>query len=99
MNYRTPKVLEKKPIVMGLDLKMVVVCVLGIMLFLFTIFTYFFVAFIFPIISGGYLMVCKKYSGKKELVNLIKFQSGIKCIHINKSIKDMVKNTTPSDSS
>jgi len=99
MNYKTPKVLEKKPIVMGLDLKMVVVCVLGVMLFIFTVFTHFFVAFIFPILTGVYLMIDKRYPGNKELVNFVKFQSGIKCIHINKSIKHLIQTTKNLDSS
>lgn len=90
MEYKTPKVLEKKPIVAGFNLKMVVIIVVCSLLFMFMVFTNFLISLIFPIVAGGYVYMEKKYPGPGELTKVITYQTAVKCIHIDQNIRHMI---------
>ena len=91
MEYKTPKVLEKKPVIGGFDLKTIVVIVVCTLLFVFTVFKSFIMSLLFIAIGVVYVKIQKKYPEKGQLSTLLKYNSSIKCIHINKQIKCLVK--------
>ncbi|WP_211074653.1 hypothetical protein [Aquimarina sp. MMG016] len=91
MEYKTPKVLEKKPVIAGLDLKSVVILVGCILLFVFTVFSSFLLSLVFIAIGIGYVHINKKYPRKGELSTLLKYNSSTKCVHINQQIKTLIK--------
>ncbi len=92
MEYKTPKVLDKKPVVAGFDLKTVVIIVASILLFVFTVFASFLLSLVFLAIGGTYLYINKKFPQKGELSTLLKYNSSIKCIRADQQIRTMVKN-------
>lgn len=91
MEYKTPKVLEKKPVIGRFDLKAVMViaiCTLGAV----------FTLFASPLLSIGFIGICvvylridKKYPQQGELNRLLKYQSSTKCVRINQQIKTLIK--------
>jgi hypothetical protein len=91
MEYKTPKVLEKKTVIAGLDLKIIVVISACLLLFLFTVFKSFLLASLFIAIAIGYLKIQTKYPGKGQLKMLIKYKIGIQCIRIHQPMKTFIK--------
>ncbi|MDH7445843.1 hypothetical protein [Aquimarina sp. 2201CG14-23] len=92
MEFRPPKVLEKKPSVAGFDIKIAVVIVVGGILFLFAAIANFLVALIIPLIVFPYVQIELKFPGEGEFLTFIQYQSGVKCIRINQKIKGLVMN-------
>ena len=90
MEYKTPKVLERKPIVGGFNLKVVIIIVGCSLLFLFTVYTNFFISLIFPAIAVTFVYMEKKYPGKGELLKVISYQAATKCIHVDRDITQMI---------
>ncbi len=95
MEYKTPKVLEKKPVVAGFDLKTIVVIAASVLLFVFTVFSSFLMSLIFIAIGSIYVYINKKYPQKGELITLLKYGSSTKCIRINTQIKSLIKTNEP----
>jgi hypothetical protein len=91
MNYRTPKALEKEPIIAGQDLKSIVVIASCFLLFLFTVFTSFLLAFLCLCVPVIYLKIKKTFPNKGQLKIFIKYKTSIQCVRANKSIKDLIK--------
>lgn len=91
MEYKTPKVLEKKPVIAGFDLKTIVVVAACFLLFLFTVFASFILSLSFILIAVVFLKIQKKYPQKGQLSTLIKYNSSVKCIRIEQSIKSLLK--------
>lgn len=91
MEYRIPKVLEKKPVVGGFDLKAVMVIVICTLAAVFTVFTSFLMSMVFIAICVVYLRIDKKYPKQGELTRLLKYQSSVKCVRINQQIKTLIK--------
>ncbi len=92
MEYKTPKVLEKKPVIAGYDLQTIVIIVASILLFVFTIFKSFLLSLIFLALGAAYVYINKKFPQKGELTTLLKYNSSTKCIRVDQQIKTMVKN-------
>jgi type IV secretory pathway VirB3-like protein len=91
MEYRTPKVLEKKPIIAGFDLKIIVVISGCFLLFLFTVFSSFLLSLVFIFFAMAYIKVQKKYPNKGQLKMVLKYNTNIQCIRINEPIKNLLK--------
>ena len=91
MEYRTPKVLEKKPVIGGFDLMTIVVIAGCFLAFLFTVFASFFGSLVFILIAVVYVKIQKKYPQKGELSTLLKYNSSIKCIRVDQSITTLLK--------
>jgi hypothetical protein len=91
MEYRTPKVLEKKPVIGGFDLMTIVVISGCFLAFLFTVFASFLGASVFIIIAVVYVKVQKKYPQKGELSTLLQYNSSIKCIRVDQPLKHLIK--------
>ena len=92
MEYRTPKVLEKKPIIAGFDLKIIVVIASCFLLFLFTVFSSFLFSLIFIFFAVAYIKIVKKYPNKGELKMILKYKSNTQCIRINEPLKKLLNN-------
>ncbi|OEK07363.1 hypothetical protein A8C32_18170 [Flavivirga aquatica] len=91
MEYKTPKVLEKKPVIAGFDLKTIVVISACFLLFLFTVFASFFLSLSFILIAAIYIKIQKKYPERGELSILIKYTTSVKCIEVNQPIISLIK--------
>ncbi len=91
MEYRTPKVLEKKPVIAGFDLQTIVIVALCLLLFLFTVLVSFFVSILFILFAAGYVKIQKKYPQKGELSTLLKYNSSIKCIQVDQPLTSLLK--------
>jgi len=91
MEYRTPKVLEKKPVIGGFDLMTIVVIAGCFLAFLFTVFASFFGSLVFILIAVVYVKIQKKYPQKGELSTLLKYNSSIKCIRVDQAITTLLK--------
>lgn len=90
MKFKTPKVLERKPIIGGFDLQLVIIMVICIMLFLFTVFTNFLLSLIFPLILVVLLVIKKKYPKKGDFIEFIKYNREYKCIIFDKKVKELL---------
>ncbi len=90
MKFKTPKVLEKKPIVAGFELKMVVIIVSCTMLFIFTVFTNVLFSLLFPTILSVFIYINNKYPREGELKRLINYKIGVKCIRFNKNLESII---------
>ena len=91
MEHRTPKVLEKKPVIAGLDLLSVVVIAICAILFLFTIFTVPLVSILFLGLTIGYVYINKKYPKKGQLAAVLKFNFGVKCYRAQRPLRSFIK--------
>lgn len=91
MEYKTPKVLEKKPVIAGFDLKTIVIILACALSFVFTVFTSFLLSLAFIVIAIVYVKIQKKYPKKGQLTTLLKYNSSIKCIRVNQQIKTLIK--------
>ncbi|WP_378188146.1 hypothetical protein ACE939_06845 [Aquimarina sp. W85] len=91
MIYKTPKVLEKKPVIGGFDLKTIVIIAACSLLFLFTVFTSFLGALFFIAVAISYVQINKKYPEKGQLKTLLKYGSSIKCVTINQPLKTIIR--------
>lgn len=91
MEYRTPKVLEKKPVIGRFDLKAVMVIVICTLAAVFTVFTSFLLSIGFIAICVVYLKIDRKYPKEGELTRLLKYNSSVKCVRINQQIKSLIK--------
>ena len=91
MEYKTPKVLEKKPVIAGFDLASVVIIAICAILFLFTVFVSI-LASLFSIgFAVAYVQINKKFPKKGQLSALLKYNSSIKCVRINRQLKSLIR--------
>ncbi|GAA4277183.1 hypothetical protein [Aquimarina mytili] len=91
MEFKTPKVLEKKPVIAGFDLKTIVIIIVSVLLFVFTVFVSFFMSLLSLSVGIFYVYITKKYPKKGELTRLLKYNSSTKCIRVNQQIKSLIK--------
>lgn len=91
MEYRTPKVLEKKPVVGSFDLQTAIIIVICTLAAVFTLFVSFLMSLVFIAIAVIYLRLNSRYPRKGELNQLLKYNSSLKCIRINQEIKSLIK--------
>ncbi len=91
MEYKTPKVLEKKPVIGGFDLMTIVIIAGCFLAFLFTVFASFLGSLVFILIGMAYVKIQKKYPKKGELSTLLKYNSSIKCIQVDQPITTLIK--------
>ncbi len=91
MEYKTPKALEKKPVIAGFDLKTIVIIAVTALLSLFTVFTSIYIPILLILITISYIKIQKKYPERDEFLNTIKYTTSIKCIRINKPITSLIK--------
>lgn len=87
MEFQVPKVLERKPIIAGYDLQTAIVIIIGALLFLFTVFSHFFIALAIPVLIVPFVHIQTKYPKEGEFMDLIKYNSGSKCIQANIKIE------------
>lgn len=90
-SYRTPKVLEKKPIVAGQDLKTIIILVACFLLFLFSIFKSFLLALIWLCIAIVYLKIQNAFPQKGQLIMFLKYKTTIQCVRINEPLNNLLK--------
>jgi predicted membrane protein len=91
MSYRTPKVLEKKPLVAGQDLQSIVVIATCFLLFLFTVFSSFILALLFLAIGAIYIKIQNMFPNKGQLITFIKYKSTVQCTRVDTPITKLLK--------
>lgn len=91
MEYKTPKVLEKKPVIAGFDLKTIVVMVSCLLLFLFTVFTSFLLSTLFILLGILYIRIQQKYPQKGQLKLLIRFRSEAQCVRMQLPLSVLIR--------
>ncbi|WP_025741798.1 hypothetical protein [Aquimarina pacifica] len=91
MEYKTPKVLEKKPVIGGFDLMTIVIIAGCFLAFLFTVFASFLGSLVFILTAVIYVKIQKKYPKKGELSTLLKYNSSIKCVQVDQPITALLK--------
>ena len=91
MEYKTPKVLEKKPVVAGFALKTIVIIVSCALIALFTFFTSYLLSILCILAGVIYVKIEKKYPERGQLVTLLKYTSSTKCIRVNQPITSLIK--------
>ncbi|UOB18432.1 hypothetical protein [Abyssalbus ytuae] len=91
MEYKTPKVLEKKPVIAGSDLGTIVISSACLLLFVFTVFTSFLASLVFIAIAVMNIIIKKKYPQRGQLKMVVKHHTSVQCIRINKPIKLLIK--------
>ena len=90
MTYRTPKELEKSPVIGGFDLKTVLVIAAALLAFVFTMMTSFIISLIFPLIAYAYFAFVSKFKKEGEFVNFMKYIMEPNCIQANTGIKELL---------
>lgn len=91
MEYKTPKVLEKKPVIAGFDLMTIVVISVCSILFLFTVFVSFLLSILFIGIAVLFVKIQRKFPQKGQLSTLLKYNSSTKCIRIEQPLSSLLK--------
>ncbi len=89
--YKTPKVIEKKPEAMGLSIGLVAVLFLCTILFAVTVFRNIFVGLFFLALGSGYYYVELKFPGKGEFLRYLYYLFGNHCIKIDQPLKNIIK--------
>ncbi|MEE1964585.1 hypothetical protein V1387_17995 [Allomuricauda taeanensis] len=89
--YKTPKVLEKRPLIGGFDLSGIVMLTVTLLLFIFTVFKSFLVSLLFPMGAITYIKIKKKYPQKGQIKIMLKYISDIQCIRIDQPIRELIK--------
>lgn len=94
MEYKTPKVLEKKPVVAGYELKVILVMTMSLLLFLFTIFKSVLLSLFFLGLGIGYLKIQRKYPNRGELATFLKFRTATHCVREHQPLRTLLKRRT-----
>lgn len=92
MTHKTPKELEKVPIVFGFELKVVIMIIVATMLFIFLMTVNFLLALLFPVLVAIYIYFSQKFKKKGELLNYLKYSTGSKVIKFDKTIEELLNN-------
>ena len=91
VEYKSPKVIEKVPEVMGLNVGLIVILAACLIGFIYTAFNNFFHSLIFVIFGGGYYYLSIKFPQKGELMQYIKYETSSHCIKVNQEIRTLIK--------
>jgi len=91
MNIKTPKVLEKTPVVAGFTMDKVGVAVISFLGFFLSLGFSTVVAILFLLIGGAYFYFYKLFPAKGEFYQFIAFLTGKKCIVCNASIENLTR--------
>jgi len=92
MTHRTPKELEKVPVVFGFPLKTVIFIIVAALLFISLMVVNFMLALAFPVLVGIYIYITRKFKKKGELINYMKFSFSSKVIKFDKTIEELLNN-------
>lgn len=91
MEYKTPKILERTPLVAGYPVMSVMIVVICLLLFIFLVFKNILISLVFLIIPVTYLYIEKKFPGKGEFKEyFLEYKFGIKCIRFNKKLENLI---------
>lgn len=91
MEYKTPKTLEKEPLIFGYPVVSGMIVVICFMLFLFIVFKEVLLSLIFLIIPILYLYIIKKYPRKGEFKEFFfDFKIGVQCIRFDDKLENLI---------
>ena len=91
MEYKTPKTLEKEPLIFGYPVVSCMIVVICFMLFLFIIFKEVLLSLIFLVIPILYLYITKKYPRKGEFKEFFfDFKIGVQCIRFDDKLENLI---------
>ncbi|THV57557.1 VirB3 family type IV secretion system protein [Chryseobacterium candidae] len=98
MEYKTPKSLERKPMIFGYPVITAMIVILCLMLFLFTVFKNIILSLVFIITPLLYLYIIRKYPKRGEFKEFFfDFKIGVKCIRFDEKLENLI-NMNPKDS-
>lgn len=92
IEYKSPKVIEKVPEVMGLDVGLTVTlvgCALGFLLTVTS--SKFLLSLAFVVAGGAKYFIAIKFPEKGGLTQFIKYTTGSHCIKMDQEIKTLIK--------
>lgn len=94
MEFKTPKCLEKVPMVFGYPVITAMIVIVCLMFFLFTVFKLVLLSMVFLIIPLFYLYLIKKYPRRGECKEFfLDFKMGIQCIRFNEKLENLIVNS------
>ncbi|PRB85782.1 hypothetical protein CQ022_05870 [Chryseobacterium culicis] len=101
MEYKTPKTLERTPLIFGYPVVTAMIVVICLMLFLFIVFKKVLLSLVFLVIPTLYLYIIKKYPRKGEFKEFFfDFKMGAQCIRFDEKLENLIninsKNSTGS---
>lgn len=91
MEYKTPKTLERTPLIFGYPVITVLIVVICLMLFLFIVFKKVLLSLVFIVIPVIYLYILKKYPRKGEFKEFFAFNIGIQYVKFNEKLENLIK--------
>ena len=93
MEFKTPKELEKVPIVMGFELIKVVMILASALYFLFLFANHFVMSLVLPVLTTIYILIDAKFARSGELISFLKYIFSPKIIRFNKTIQELLIQT------
>lgn len=91
MEYKTPKTLERTPLVFGYPVITAMIVVICLMLFLFIVFKKVLLSLIFLVVPVLYLYIIKKYPRKGEFKEFFfDFKMGVQCIRFDEKLENLI---------
>lgn len=91
MEYRTPKTLERKPVIFGYPVLTAMIVIVCLMMFLFIVFKKTLLSLVFLVIPILYLYIKKKYPRKGEFKEFfLDYKIGVQCIRFNDKLENLL---------
>ncbi len=97
MEYKTPKILERTPLVFGYPVVTAIIVAICFMLFLFIVFKKLLLSLVFLVVPILYLYIIRKYPRKGEFKEFfLDFKIGVQCIKFDEKLENLI-NVNPKD--
>lgn len=91
MEYKTPKTLERTPLVFGYPVVTAFIVAICLMLFLFIVFKKILLSLVFLVVPILYLYIIKKYPRKGEFKEFfLDFKMGVQCIRFDEKLENLI---------
>lgn len=91
MEYKTPKTLEKTPLVFGYPVVTALIVTICVILFLFIAFKNLLLSLVFLVIPTFFLYIKKKHPRKGEFKEFFfDFKMGVQCIRFNEKVENLI---------
>ena len=98
MNYKIPRIVEKKPSIMGINVLPFAAVVFSILFFIFTVKSNWKMAFGPLIFVGAFVALDKIYNKQKGgLIRFILSPLRVECVKFDKNINSLLNNSTTAD--
>lgn len=91
MEYKTPKTLERTPLVFGYPVVTALIVAICLILFLFIVFKKVLLSLVFLVVPILYLYIIKKYPRKGEFKEFfLDFKIGVQCIRFDEKLENLI---------